>query len=330
MVSDPSLVEADSSSNQPPPPTNRLHHSIPLSIPTKNQFSLPTPITNIQSDFPRSDFLNIIPPIPTATRMDAKLLTFRGQGMGWQTVAKALTGAVGPEAVRSSSVDGYKDKAVLTATLSLVDKYVEDYRVDFKHLISVSIPMMSELEKEVGDMTLNFSHQPRKHWAWTAEQLIAMKSAVREITGGLMTLSQAIRNMTISDWERVAKKKLKVHRTNIEIRRKTNEILGRSLGPLSKATGTSGYDDGSDSPAKAALSIVKVNRDTIAARSHSGILTGKRFYISKLTELVQKYGKSTLGCKQISSELSHPVSKCKDRWRYMKRVAAASTASKKK
>lgn len=95
---------------------------------------------------------------------------------------------------------------MLTATLSLVDKYVEDYRVDFKHLISVSIPMMSELEKEVGDMTLNFSHQPRKHWAWTAEQLIAMKSAVREITGGLMTLSQAIRNMTISDWERVAKK----------------------------------------------------------------------------------------------------------------------------
>lgn len=68
-----------------------------------------------------------------------------------------------------------------------------------------------------------------------------------------------------------------MHRTNIEIRRKTNEILGRSLGPLSKATGTSGYDDGSDSPAKAALSIVKVNRDTIAARSHSGILTGKRF-----------------------------------------------------
>ncbi|KAH7056676.1 hypothetical protein BKA57DRAFT_501005 [Linnemannia elongata] len=33
-----------------------------------------------------------------------------------------------------------------------------------------------------------------------------MKSAVREITGGLMTLSRAIRNMTVSDWERVAKK----------------------------------------------------------------------------------------------------------------------------
>ncbi|KAG0076518.1 hypothetical protein BGZ90_008597 [Linnemannia elongata] len=238
-----------------------------------------------------------------------------------------------------------------------------------------------------------------------------MKSAVREITGGFMTLSQAIRNMTVSDWERVAKKveplltgnqgryrwrrvekqlpslltpdlkepipysdhdtiyagqrrqarlwtaeeKLKVDRTNIEIRRKTNEILGRSLGPLSKATGTSGYDDSIDSPAKAALSIVKVNRDTIAARRHSGALTGKRFRaetlpatmvgddreqqqtqirppisatteteakiptrrlvwdwedISNLTELVQKYGGSTLGCKQISSELSHPVSKC--------------------
>ncbi|OAQ26952.1 hypothetical protein K457DRAFT_21592 [Linnemannia elongata AG-77] len=324
----------------------------------------------------------------------------------WERIASEFG-----KAVRSSSVDGYKDKAVLTSTLSLVDKYVEDCRVDFKHLISVSIPMMSELEKEVGDLTLNFSHQPRKHWAWTAEQLIAMKSAVREITGGFMTLSQAIRIMTVSDWERVAKKveplltrnqgryrwrrvekqlpslltpdlkepipysdhdtiyagqrrqarlwtaeeKLMVHRTNIEIRRKTNEILGRSLGPLSKATGTSGYDAGSDSPAKAALSIVKVNRDTIAARRHSGILTGIRFRaetlpanmvgddreqqqtqirppisatteteakiptrrlvwdredISKLTELVQKYVELTLGCKQISGELSHPVSKC--------------------
>ena len=366
------------------------------------------------------------------------------------------------EAVRSSSVGEYKDKAVSTSTLSLADKSAEDCRVDFKHLISVSIPMMDELEKEVGELALNLSHQPRKHWAWTTEQLLAMETAVRDITGGFMTLSQAMRNMTVNDWEKVAKKvdpqltgdqcryrwrlvdkllpslltpdfkkpipypdhdtvyagqrrrarlwtaeevrglkeaaesirglpripsdftrktreELKLDRTNIEIRRKTNEILGRSLELLPKATGTSGDDGGSDSPAKAALSIFKVDPDTIAARRHSVILTGKRFRaetssantddddrdddrdqqqiqirpstnamtetetrtptlrlvwdqkdISKLTGLVQKYGESTLGWKQISSELSLPVSKCQDRWRYMKRVAAVSAASNKK
>ncbi|KAF9143324.1 hypothetical protein BGX30_000765 [Mortierella sp. GBA39] len=363
------------------------------------------------------------------------------------------------EAVRSSTVDGYKDKTVSTSTLSLADKSAEDCRVDFKHLVSVSIPMMNELEKEVGELALNLTHQPRKHWAWTTEQLLAMETAVRDITGGFMTLSQAIRNMTVNDWEKVAKKvdpqltgdqcryrwrlvdkllpslltpdlkepipypdhdtvypgqrrrtrlwtaeevrrleeaaesirglpripsdftrktreELKLDRTNIEIRKMTNKILGRSLELLPKATGTSSDDGGSDPPAKAALSIFKVDPDTIAARKHSGILTGKRFRagtslvnkdgddknddsdqqqilirpstsattetetrtptlrltwdrknISKLTELVQKYGVSTLGWKQISSELSLPISKCQDRWRYMKRVAAASAAS---
>ncbi|KAF9551220.1 hypothetical protein EC957_010106 [Mortierella hygrophila] len=364
------------------------------------------------------------------------------------------------EAVRSSTVDGYKDKAVAMSTSSLADKSAEDCRVDFKHLVSVSIPMMDELEKEVGELALNLTHQPRKHWAWTTEQLAAMETAVRDITGVFTNLSQAMRNMTVNDWEKVAKKvdpqltgdqcryrwrlvdnllpslltpdlkepipypdhdtifpgqrrrarlwtaeevrgleeaaesirglpriprnftrkareELKLDRTNIEIQKKTNEILGRSLKLLPKATGTSGDGGGSDPPAKAALSIFKIDPDTIAARRHSIILTGKRFRaetspankdgdekdddrdqqqiqirpptsttaetetrtpilhlmwsrkdISKLTELVQKYGVSTLGWKQISSELSLPISKCQYRWRYMKRVAAASNKKK--
>lgn len=379
--------------------------------------------------------------------------TWKQHGNAWDRIS---------EAVRSSSVDGYKDKAVSTSTLPLADKSAEDCRVDFKHLVSVSIPMMNELEKEVGELALNLSRQPRKHWAWTTEQLLAMETAVRDITGGFMNLSQAIRNMTVNDWEKVAKmvdpqltgdqcqyrwrlvnnllpslltpdlkepipypdqdtvragrrrrarlwtaeevrglegaaesirelpripsdftrntrEEMKLDRTYIEIRRKTNEILGRSLELLSKATVTSGDDVSIDPPAKAALSILKVDPDTIAARRHSGILTGKRFrpdtspantdgddrdddrdqhltqvrpstkattetetrtptqrlvwdqkYTSKLTELVQKYGESTLGWKQISGELSLPVSKCQDRWRYMKRVAAASASSNKK
>lgn len=379
--------------------------------------------------------------------------TWKQHGNAWDRIS---------EAVRSSSVDEDKVKAVSTSTLPLSDKSAEDCRVDFKHLVSVSIPMMNELEKEVGELALNLSHQPKKHWTWTTEQLLVLETAVRDITGGFMTLSQAMRNMTLNDWKMVAKmvdpkltgdqcryrwrlvdnqlpslltpdlkepipyldhdtvragqrrrarlwtaeelrgleeaaesirelpripldftrktrEELKLDRTCIEIRRKTNEILGRNLGLLSKATGTTG-DGGIDPPAKAALSILKVDPDTIVARRHSGILTGKRFrpeaspanidgddrnddrdqqqtqvrpstiatkkaetrsptprrlvwdqnYVSKLTELVQKYGESTLGWKQISFELSLPVLKCQDRWRYMKRSAVASAASNKK
>ncbi|KAF9154772.1 hypothetical protein BG015_012029 [Linnemannia schmuckeri] len=377
---------------------------------------------------------------------------WKQHGTDWNRIAEAVRSLSSPLSV---AVSMGKDKAeVSTSTLSLADKSAEDCRLDFKHVITVSIPMMDELEKEVGELAL--TRQPRKHWTWTTEQLIKMEIAVRGITGEFKTLAQAARNMTANDWEKVARKvntqvtgdqcryrwglvdkfspslltpdlkqpvpypdndttharqrrrtrlwtaeevrglkeaaesiralsripldftrrtrdELKLERTNTEIRKKTNQILGRSPGLLAKAAGRSG--GGSDSPAKAALSIFKVDPDIIATRSHTHILTGKRFRLetlttsrygdddynreeqqiqiqpsasatteagtrtiptrlvwdqkdtARLTELVNKYGESTLSWKLISAELSYPVSKCQDRWRYMKRVAAASAAS---
>ncbi|KAF8943517.1 hypothetical protein BGZ47_005357 [Haplosporangium gracile] len=373
---------------------------------------------------------------------------WKQHGADWNRISEAVRSLSSSSSV---AVSMNKDKAeVSTSTLSLADKSAEDCRLDFKHVVTVSIPMMDELEKEVGELAL--TRQPRKHWTWTNEQLIIMEIAVRGITGEFKTLAQAARNMTANDWKKVARKvgpqvtgdqcryrwglvdkfspslltpdlkqplpypdnntshasqrrrtrlwtaeemrgleeaaesiralsripldftrrirnELKLERTNIEIRRMTNQILGRSPGLLAKAAGRSG--GGSDSPAKAALSIFKVDPDTIATRSHARILTGKRFRpetltttrygddddnreeqqiqmqlsasatteagtrttptrlvwnqkdTAKLTELLHKYGESTLSWKQISAELSYPVPKCQDRWRYMKRVATA-------
>lgn len=380
---------------------------------------------------------------------------WKQHGTDWNRIAEAVQSSSSSSTFVHVDEVSDKDKAMPTSTVSLAEKSAEDCRVDFKHVVTVSIPMIDELEREVGELALNLSRQPRKHWVWTTEQLITLEDAVRNITGGFQTLSQAVRNMTASDWETAAKQvdpkltgdqcryrwtrvykvlpslltpdrkepvpypdkdtvypsqrrrarlwtaeevrgleqaaesiralpripmyftqrareELKLDRTVLEIRRKTNQILGRGPGLLAKATSSSssGY-----SLAKAALSIFKVDPETIAARRHARILTGKRFrpdatgvdgeeeqiqipssttintttpretgIIGKptptlrfawdqkntitLTELLHKYGESTLSWKQVSAELSIPVSKCQDRWRYVKRVTAAADKSK--
>ncbi|KAG0296427.1 hypothetical protein BGZ96_009510 [Linnemannia gamsii] len=380
---------------------------------------------------------------------------WKQHGTDWDRIAETVQSSSSSSTFAHISKVRDTERVVPTSTLSLAHKSAEDCRVDFKHVVSVSIPMIDELEKEFGELALNFSRQPRKHWAWTTEQLITLEGAVRNITGGFQTLSQAVRNMTTSDWETAAKQvdpkltgdqcryrwtliprvlpslltpdlkepvpypdndtvhpsqrrrarlwtaeevrglkqaaesirelpqipkyftqrvreELKLDRTTSEIRKKTNQILGRNSRLLAKTTSSSssGY-----SLAKAALTIFKVDPETIAARRHARILTGKRFRADttgivgegeqiqipssttittttpketgtfgkltptlrlvwdqkntiKLTELVHKYGESTLGWKQVSTELSIHVSKCQDRWRYMKRVAAAAAANK--
>ncbi|KAF9930837.1 hypothetical protein FBU30_011204 [Linnemannia zychae] len=111
-------------------------------------------------------------------------------GADWDRIA---------EAVRSSSLS-------LTGSSLLPGKTAKDCKEDYKHVITVSIPIMEKLEQDVGRMALNLSRQPRKHWTWTTDQLSTMEIAVREIVGHYQSLDEAARNMSSRDWKKVARK----------------------------------------------------------------------------------------------------------------------------
>ncbi|KAF9082629.1 hypothetical protein BGX23_012269 [Mortierella sp. AD031] len=127
---------------------------------------------------------------------------WKQHGNNWDLIAQA---------VRSVHAE---DGSTMTSDMSppsdsarpFINKSAKDCEADFKHVVTVSLPMIKQLEKEIGDLALSFSLQPRKRWAWTVPQLIAMEGAVRDLMGDFRTIGEVTQNMALRDWKKVARK----------------------------------------------------------------------------------------------------------------------------